>query len=150
VRPKEKLLPEAALFDPAGDPAFLARLHAACFTKGWDAQSLRDLFAAGAFAFHNPDGFILARAAGGEAEILTLAVVPAARRKGVGRALVRAAANHSQALGAAALFLEVGVDNSAALALYAGLGFTKVGARKAYYDGIDAQLLRLSLPAKFA
>ncbi len=33
-------------------------------------------------------GFILARSAGGEAEILTLAVAPAARRQGLGRALV--------------------------------------------------------------
>ena len=53
-------------------------------------------------------------------------------------------------MGAASLFLEVGADNPAALALYAGLGFTRVGMRKAYYNGGDALVLRLSLPAEFA
>ena len=55
------------------------------------------------------------------------------------------------------MFLEVGADNPHALALYAGLGFTKVGMRKGYYSsapggsgGGDALVLRLSLPAKFA
>jgi ribosomal protein S18 acetylase RimI-like enzyme len=44
----------------------------------------------------------------------------------------------------------VGADNPHALALYAGLGFVKVGARKAYYDGRDALVLRLPLAADFA
>jgi ribosomal-protein-alanine N-acetyltransferase len=48
------------------------------------------------------------------------------------------------------MFLEVGTENPAALALYAGLGFAKVGTRKGYYDGRDALVLRLPLPAKFA
>jgi ribosomal protein S18 acetylase RimI-like enzyme len=70
-----------------------------------------------------------------------------------------AAASHSQELGAADLFLEVGVSNPAALALYAGLGFVKVGMRRGYYDGPglsgagrngDAAVLRLPLPVKFA
>ena len=45
------------------------------------------------------------------------------------------------------MFLEVGIDNPAALALYAGLGFAKVGMRKGYYSGTDALVLRLPLPA---
>jgi ribosomal protein S18 acetylase RimI-like enzyme len=48
------------------------------------------------------------------------------------------------------MFLEVGADNPHALALYAGLGFAKVGTRKGYYSGKDALLLRLPLPVKFA
>jgi ribosomal protein S18 acetylase RimI-like enzyme len=48
------------------------------------------------------------------------------------------------------MFLEVGADNPHALALYAGLGFAKVGTRKGYYASGDALVLRLPLPAKFA
>ena len=91
---------------------------------------------------------LIARAAGGEAEILTLAVAPAARRQGVGLALVAAAARHAQQLGAATMFLEVGVSNGAARALYARSGFREVGKRKAYYaaEGENALILRADLP----
>ena len=98
---------------------------------------------------HADDGFVLARAVAGEAEILTLAVAPAARGKGLGRALLQAAISKAQALGAQTMFLEVGADNPAALALYAGLGFTKVGDRKGYYQGRDALVLRLPLARKY-
>jgi ribosomal-protein-alanine N-acetyltransferase len=149
-----------ALFDPLSDDlSHLAALHAASFAAPWDRKALAALLAMpGTFAFCHADGFVLARAAGGEAEILTLAVMPAARGKGLGRALMIKAASHSQELGAEALFLEVGEANPAALALYAGLGFVRVGARKGYYDGPsasgmnggDAAVLRLPLPAEFA
>ena len=146
---------EIALFDAAADAAPLAALHAACFSQAWDAAAITALLGTpGTFAFHHNDGFVLARTAGDEAEILTLAVAPAARARGLGRALLQAAIGQARALGAQSLFLEVGADNPQALALYAGLGFTKVGTRKAYYStpsgGTDALLLRLPLPAKFA
>ena len=48
------------------------------------------------------------------------------------------------------MFLEVGVDNPAALALYASLGFMKVGQRKGYYQGRDALVLRLPLAENIA
>lgn len=139
-----------APFDPAADPAPLAALHAQCFPDPWDAKALRELFAADAFAFSSDDGFVLARVAGGEAEILTLAVAPAARGKGLGRALLQAAIKRARAEGAETMFLEVGADNPAALALYAGLGFAKVGIRKSYYNGRDAAVLRLPLDGDFA
>ncbi len=147
-----KALFEIAAYDSAADAAPLAVLHAASFDEAWDAASLRTMLAApGAYAFHNPDGFVLARVAGGEAEILSLAVAPQARGKGLGRALLRTAIAKAEQMGADAMFLEVGSDNPAALALYAGLGFVNVGARKAYYRARnasgDALVLRLSLPA---
>ena len=86
------------------------------------------------------------QAAGGEAEILTLAVAPAARGRGLGRALVTAAARHAVAMGANAFFLEVEEGNAPALALYAGLGFLQVGRRSGYYEGRDARLLKAALP----
>ena len=136
------------LFDPGtGDFAVLAALHATSFPDAWSAASIRDLFAGpGVFAFLLPGGFVLARAAGGEAEILTLAVAPSLRRQGIARALIQAAASHAQVLGARTLFLEVATGNGPALALYAGLGFTPAGRRKAYYAGQDADVLKAILP----
>ena len=136
------------IFDPqTDDVATLAALHAGSFTEAWSAAFIRDLFSGpGVFAFVEADGFILARAAGGEAEILTLAVSPKNRRQGIGRALVRKAASHAQGLGAATLFLEVAKDNEAAQKLYSGLGFKPVGQRQAYYGGKDAEILKIALP----
>lgn len=136
------------LFDPAkNDTGVLAALHQGAFAKAWDKAAIENLLAApGAFAFFTSDGFVLARVAAGEAEILTLAVQPSARGQGLGRRLVKAAAAHAATLGALAIFLEVGTDNQAALALYAGQGFAQVGRRKAYYDGTDALILKARLP----
>ena len=141
--------------DASRDAAPLAALHAVCFASPWDRVAIAQLLdTPGTFGFHHQDGFVMARAAGGEAEILTLAVAPAARGRGLGRALLQTAINRAQAMGAKTMFLEVGADNPHALALYAGLGFAKVGTRKGYYagpsGGTDALVLRLSLPAKFA
>ena len=90
-------------------------------------------------------------AAAGEAEILTLAVIPSARGRGMGRDLMQAAAMHAGTLGAQTLFLEVGTDNPAALALYNGLGFIRAGQRKGYYPDShsqsgDALVLKAVLP----
>lgn len=137
-----------ALFDPAvDDAAVLAALHATSFSDAWSAAAIRELFAGpGVFAFFLSDGFILARAVGDEAEILTLAVAPQTRRRGLGRLLVRMAARHAGTLGAESLFLEVAVDNIAAQTLYRGAGFAPVGRRKAYYGGQDADVLKVMLP----
>ena len=142
-------------FDPIAGTHTLAVLHAACFPDPWDAAAISDLLVApGAFAYAHEDGFVLARVAGGESEILTLAVVPAARGRGLGHGLLGAAIGRARELGAETMFLEVGTDNPRALALYARMGFAKVGTRKAYYSAGpgtgDALVLRLSLPAKFA
>jgi ribosomal-protein-alanine N-acetyltransferase len=139
----------------AADPTPLAALHALSFAKSWDAAAIAALLATpGAFAFHHSHGFVLARVAGEEAEILTLAVMPEKRGQGLGRALLQAAITQAQELGAQTVFLEAGADNPSALALYARLGFTKVGMRKGYYNsasgGTDALVLRLPLPMKFA
>jgi [ribosomal protein S18]-alanine N-acetyltransferase len=49
-------------------------------------------------------------------------------------------------MGAAAIFLEVSVANSAARAVYAQAGFKPVGRRRSYYqDRSDALVLRLDV-----
>lgn len=134
------------------DLGSLAAIHAACFPDSWNAQSIGELLATpGAFAFAGDGGFILARAAGGEGEILTLAVSPSSRRFGTGHRLVLAAADHAFRLGAQTLFLEVASGNLAARALYRRLGFTEAGLRKGYYTQgrdapEDAVVLRSNLP----
>ncbi|HEX2761693.1 MAG TPA: tRNA (adenosine(37)-N6)-threonylcarbamoyltransferase complex dimerization subunit type 1 TsaB [Rhizomicrobium sp.] len=140
-----------ALFE--GDPSVLAGLHAQAFPSPLDGAALQSLLAGpGVFAFAAASGFVLARAAAGEAEILTLAVLPAARGRGLGRDLMQAAATHAARLGAETLFLEVGTDNPAALALYNSLGFTRAGTRKGYYPDSqsqvrgDALVLKAALP----
>jgi ribosomal-protein-alanine N-acetyltransferase len=132
--------------------ARLARIHAAAFSAPWDAAALADMLEqAGVFAIEAPDGFILLRTVADEAEILTLAVHPEARRRGLGARLVREGGSAAAARGAARLFLEVADDNTAALALYARAGFTEAGRRPGYYarpDGHrqDALILSLILP----
>jgi ribosomal-protein-alanine N-acetyltransferase len=134
----------------AAEAAALAALHAAAFppAEAWgpDAIALM-LELPGSYAAWSPGaGFVLARAAGGEAEILTLAVLPAARRRGLGGALMAAALAGAALRGAAAMFLEVAAGNAAARGLYHGLGFAEVGRRRRYYpDGSDALVLRRDL-----
>jgi [ribosomal protein S18]-alanine N-acetyltransferase len=138
-------------FDSRAGTYTLAALHAACFPDPWDAAAISALLVKpGTFAFAHEDGFVLARAVADEAEILTLAVHPYKRGKGLGRALLQATISKVRSMGAKSVFLEVGVENPAARALYARLGFTKVGARKGYYNGGDALVLRLPLPDDFA
>jgi len=94
-------------------------------------------------------GFVLGRTVAGEAEILSIGVLPAYRRNGVAARLLREAALRAHELGAATLFLEVDENNRAARQLYEGHGLKTAGLRKNYYAGEgggDALLLRASLP----
>jgi ribosomal-protein-alanine N-acetyltransferase len=75
----------------------------------------------------------MARSVAGEAEIVGIGVVPSRRRAGIGGALLAHAVGRSVALGAESIFLEVAEDNPAAVALYRGAGFRRVGRRPAYY-----------------
>lgn len=132
--------------------AALAAIHAAAFAAAerWPATEIATTLAMpGAWGLIAArGGMAIARAAGGEAELLTLGVAPEARRQGLGRALVRAVLTEAAARGAAQLFLEVKADNTAALALYRGAGCVEVGRRRRYYaDGNDALVLRAALSA---
>ncbi len=133
---------------PHDDLSTLALLHAACFEDPWRESTLRNLLKTpGTAAFGAPEGFVMARVAGDEAEILTLAIAPVARRKGAATALVREAAQYALEHGARAMFLEVATSNEAARALYSRLGFREVGRRKSYYAPTeDALIVRAELP----
>jgi len=130
--------------------AALAAIHAAAFPPreawGRDAIALQ-LALPGVFGLvEQQGGMILARVAADEAEILTLAVLPAMRRRGLGRALLLLAMAEARRRGAASLALEVAADNRAGRALYEQAGFVRVGHRRRYYaDGSDALVLRARL-----
>jgi ribosomal-protein-alanine acetyltransferase len=78
-------------------------------------------------------GFIVARQAGDEAEILNLAVRPQSRRAGRGSALLVAALKLFHSQGVTRAFLEVRESNASAIAFYAKHGFVPAGRRNAYY-----------------
>lgn len=82
-------------------------------------------------------GYVILRSVADEAEILSIGVVPASRRAGVGRALLDAALADAASAGAAAVFLEVGEDNPSARAMYRAVGFMPVGRRPNYYQRAD-------------
>jgi ribosomal protein S18 acetylase RimI-like enzyme len=81
-----------------------------------------------------------------EALLHLVAVEPGARRRGVGRALVRAALGAELAAGARRALLEVAVANGPARAFYRRLGFGAVARRPRGAAG-DALLLRRELGA---
>ena len=78
-------------------------------------------------------GFAVFQLAADEASLYALNVDPAARRKGVGAALLAGALAALRAEGAARCFLEVRAANAPALALYRRLGFAAAGVRRGFY-----------------
>lgn len=135
--------------------AAMASAHAQAFDKPWDESDFEGLLEAeGVFGFlaaaEDAAGVLICRTVAGEAEILTVGVTPWARRRGVGLALMTAAIGVARAAGAERMFLEVDVDNLAAVTLYERLGFERTGLRKGYYDRgaqgrADALVMRLDL-----
>ncbi len=137
-----------------GEAPVLAVIHAQCFTKAWDAQALSHFLGvpgclvliASQRADAPAQGFLIARAAADEAELLTLGVLPMHRRQGLARALLDHTMNLLHTTGTKSLFLEVDEGNEAALALYRTLGARRVGKRTAYYEaGGDAAIFSLAL-----
>lgn len=145
----------------SGDAQQIARLHSDGFGRPWSDGEFASLLAKDTvFGFAAkpegrpkapPDGFVLARLAAGEAEVLTIAVAKSKRGKGLGRALMDAVLRHLHSERADTLFLEVSEGNKPALALYRRLGFAEVGRRDAYYrrgDAADGTALVMRLDLK--
>lgn len=123
-------------------PEAMAALHATCFTtpRPWTPAEFAGFLADPlCFAVQAPAGVLIGRAVAGEAELLTLAVAPAARRAGLGRHLVEGFLTEARARHADSAFLEVSAENAAAIALYTATGFAVAGRRKGYYQHPDGQ-----------
>jgi [ribosomal protein S18]-alanine N-acetyltransferase len=131
----------------------LATLHRACFSAPWHTTEFAALLAqpgvAAWIATEDaiPVAFILVRAAADEAEILTLAVLPDHRRKGLAAHLMQTASTQLRTGGTRRIFLEVAADNVPAATLYECHGFAPCGRRPDYYSNrtgpmIDAVVMR--------
>ena len=86
----------------------------------------------------------VAAGAGDAAELAALAVEPAARGRGVGAALVQAAADHAWSDGATELWLVTTNDNLPALAVYQQCGFRLAELRQGAVD--RARTVKPSIP----
>jgi ribosomal-protein-alanine N-acetyltransferase len=141
----------------AGELDMLVPLHAACFEDAWDLEALATLLAMpGALALvavsgHGDlSGFVMIRGAADEAEIVSLGVHPAARRRGLGRRLMAKAIAAALDRGVRRMFLEVAADNSAAQRLYLREGFAKVGERPNYYHKTGGDVAALVMARDIA
>lgn len=134
-------------------PQAMTALHALCFSvpRPWTAEAFAALLTSPLVFFCGTEqGFILGRVVAGEAELLTLAVHPDARRRGMGRQLLAEFHARAQARAATEAFLEVAADNLPAIGLYTAGGYVRAGLRRGYYSRaprkpVDALILRKDL-----
>ena len=165
--PAPRSLPPGTRLRPlrAADVGEVARLEAELFGgEAWSADLLAHELArsdgAGADRRYvvveegpDDDGQILGYAGlwygdgRGDADLLTIATVPRARRRGLAAAMLGELIGLARAAGCRAVLLEVRASNDAARALYARHGFTAAGRRRRYYTAPveDALVMRLPL-----
>ena len=123
-------------------------------SEAWSRQSYEDELAdtdLRQYLVAERDGRVVGSAGvlaiGETAQILTVGVLPAMRRQGIGERLVEALVAEAGRRRAAEVLLEVRVDNAAARQLYAKLGFAVIGTRRGYYDQgrVDAVVMRRAI-----
>jgi len=76
------------------------------------------------------DSALVRQSRDGEVELRLLAVLPEARRRGIGEALMREALGRAHAWGAPALVLDTGPQNERSQRLYNRLGFERLPERE--------------------
>ena len=116
------------------DLPFLTAAERACFPDPFSDASLRPFSEGGwrvaLIAEENGEalGYLLASVIVGEGEVVRVATLPCARKRGAARALL----SHLLTL-CDTCFLEVREQNAPARALYESLGFRETGRRQGYY-----------------
>jgi ribosomal-protein-alanine N-acetyltransferase len=125
-------------------------------SEAWTAESYRDELADHRFRHyvvaHDPAGGLLGWAGlmvvADSAQVLTVGVVTAAQRRGIGQQLLDALVDEAERRQATAIFLEVRVDNDVARRLYERNGFRRTRTRRGYYDNgrVDAIEMMRELP----
>lgn len=122
--------------------ADMAATHAAAFAtqRPWTAEEFAALLAQSTVAvLGDARCFALYRMVLDEAELLTIATRPDARRQGLATAAMTAFHADVTDRGGARCFLEVAADNQAARGLYPALGYRECGRRAGYYRREDAR-----------
>ena len=150
-----RLLPNAQPTSAAAQPhdaAAIAALHAASFRRGWDEDEVYRLLVDRTVVAHRlmlrrtTIGFIMSRIAADEAEILSVAIAPARRGRGLSRSLLDFHLRNLAGRGVRTVFLEVDEHNEPARRLYRGAGFNEISRRQGYYEsGATALVLRRDL-----
>ena len=126
--------------------------------EAWNRRQVEDALALpNTFAVLSTDeeadkfctGFLIARHAPGEEELLLIAVHPEHRRQGHAEKMLSRLTSDARERGASRIFLEMRENNPAAK-LYVKFGFEPIGRRKSYYlmsDGnrLDAITYGLSI-----
>ena len=125
-----RIVPMSAEHLPA-----LAELECVCFADPWSEAALRDELGNPCAHFlvavcaEEVAGYLGCHHIAGEGFVTNIAVFPAYQRRGIGRALVKAALSEP----IDRLALEVRASNTAAIALYRSLGFVQDGCRPRFY-----------------
>ena len=138
------------------DAGRLAQLHGASFHRGWGEGEFESMLAERNTLVHRLRlgrgiiGFAVSRLAADEAEILSIAVAPDYRGRGLSRSLLLTHLGHLAGRGVATVFLEVEENNQPARRLYQRAGFTVAGRRERYYreangEQLNALLMRRDL-----
>jgi [ribosomal protein S18]-alanine N-acetyltransferase len=97
----------------------------------------------------NLAGFLVAEAERHSGHIITIDVIAAARRSGVGSLLLRAAEDRLRFAGSRSVELETAVDNVSALSFYKRHAYSVIKTFPRYYsNGVDALVLQKDLVSK--
>jgi ribosomal-protein-alanine N-acetyltransferase len=148
----------AVAIEPATlrDAPRLAQLHGASFHRGWGDGEFEQMLAERNTLVHRlrqgrtTIGFAVSRMAADEAEILSIAIDPKHRGRGLSRNLLLTHLGHLAGHGVRTVFLEVEENNQPAQQLYNRAGFTVTGRRERYYkqpggEQLNALLMRRDL-----
>jgi ribosomal-protein-alanine N-acetyltransferase len=127
------------------DAGAIATLHSVSFRRGWSEQEVEELLLDRAVVAHRATlgrkfaGFIMARQAADEAEILSVAVARSSQGRGLASQLLTLHLRRLAGLGVKAVFLEVDEHNAPAIRLYSRAGFREVSRRPNYYPQPDGK-----------
>ena len=135
----------------------LAAFHARCFENSNQRLNKNSMLyflkAQNTHLFYDQSSIAIIQAAQLEADLITLAVDPSMRNRGIGSNLLKFVLEYLKDLNLKKIFLEVEANNIAALNLYRKIGFMRCGVRKDYYaldqgDKADAIVMSNDLARK--
>ena len=127
----------------------LAALHALCFVEPWSMENFQKILnLPTTFGLGDEWGFLLCADLGDSFEILTLAIHPDYRRKGLATTLLKQLQQLAEDHKKQNIFLEVNASNTPAIQLYLKNNFIQTGVRKNYYHEKDKTFDALCLTWK--